>query len=177
MAKETTVCSVCGVSNEATASRCTSCGAKLEALGPGTYDDDEGGTRGHHYEGFQWKWVLVALTSFAALHGVLLVILPFVISAYDPQGLAGLLIAIALWFVGGVITGIRASHRVFVEPTVAALLTVIPILGYLLYITPEGFEPSMMAYVAGGLLGVMMAPFGSVLGDYFKQRARSTASA
>jgi hypothetical protein len=44
-------------------------------------------------------------------------------------------------------------------------LAALPTIAYQRAITPEGFEPSMLAYIVAGLLGIMISLFGAYLGE------------
>ena len=95
----------------------------------------------------------------------MLVLLPLFLKAYDPMGIMGMVISVAIWFVGGIVVGIVSPGKTFVEPAVGALLTLIPTISYLRWITPEGFDSSLLAYLVMGLLGAMWALFGSFIGE------------
>jgi hypothetical protein len=103
--------------------------------------------------------------AFLAAQIVILVGLPFVIRTFDPQGLAGLLISVGIFLVGGIGVGLVSPGKTFIEPAVGALIAVIPTASYLAMTTPEGFQPTLLAYVVSGSLGVMFALFGAFLGE------------
>jgi hypothetical protein len=42
---------------------------------------------------------------------------------------------------------------------------VIPTASYVAITTPEGFQPTLLAYIVAGSLGVMLALFGAFLGE------------
>lgn len=153
-------CPMCGYKNAADALRCRSCGAKVEAL-PANQDDD----RRAQQEGFDWKWAMASFGVYVVLQVLILAVLPRIIEPFDPQGLAGLMLSVMIWFVGAAAVGVISRGRTFAEPAVGALFAVIPTIAYLTRITPEGFQPSLMAYIAGALLGVMIALFGALLGE------------
>lgn len=175
-AKDQVICHVCGFKNAAESERCVSCGAKLEELS-GAYSAEEEARKRGQQEGFAIKWAAVAFAIYLVLPAIVLALLPLVISSYDPQGFSALMIALGLWFVGGVIVGWLSPGKTFIEPAVGALSAVIPTIWYIVAITPEGFELSMTAYVIGGLLGGMMALFGAFIGEKIqgnpKPRAQS----
>jgi len=165
-------CPMCGFSNPETNERCQSCGAKVEAIAQ-SYTEEEEYERRHQQEQIELRWVLIAAGIYLAAQFVILVCLPFVIPVFDPQGLAGLLISVVVWFVGGVAVGAVSPGKTFVEPALGALLAVIPTVGYLAVTTPDGFQPSLLAYIVTGLLGVMIALFGAFIGEKVQRTAGS----
>ncbi len=181
MAAKEIVCHVCGFKNAPEAARCTSCGAKLEALSV-DYSAEEEAARRHQQQGFEVKWVLVAMVVYFAFQGLALALLPAVLPTYDPfQGFWGIAISIVTWFVGGIAVGAISPGKTFVEPAVAAVIAVIPTVAYLMWRTPgdpgDGFEPSMMAYVVGGLIGAMISLFGAFVGEKIQGSTRGHAKA
>jgi uncharacterized membrane protein YhdT/DNA-directed RNA polymerase subunit RPC12/RpoP len=157
-------CPMCGFNNPESAERCRSCGAKVEELST-TYTAEEAYERRYQQDHFEWRWALMASGVYLAAQLVILVGLPFVISTFDPQGLPGLLISVGVWFIGGIIVGAVSPGKTFVEPAMGALIAVIPTVSYLALTTPDGFQPTLLAYIVTGLLGVMIALFGAFLGE------------
>ena len=172
---ETVTCSMCGFDNPAAAKRCVSCGAKIEAFGTGEYTEEEALARRFEQESFEWKWAAIACVIYLGLQLVVLVALPQVIQTFDPQGLAGLGISVAIWFVGGIIMGVVSPGKTFLEPAVGAALAALPTIIYQRAITPEGFEPSMLAYIVAGILGVMISLFGAFIGERIQMSGRRSA--
>lgn len=164
MADKEIICPICGFSNAEDAERCRSCGAKVEAY-TAEYTEEELAKKRYQQESFEWKWALLAFAIYMVVQSIFLAGLPYVIPSYDPQGVPGLLMSIAIWFFGGIAVGIFSPGRTFVEPAVGALMAAIPTLGYLSYITPPGFQPTILAYLVGGMLGVMISLFGAFLGE------------
>jgi len=175
MAPTEIVCPVCGFKNAANAARCTSCGARVETLGPADLTDEELHAKRHQQEGFEWKWALVAFGIYMTLQGLILVALPFVITTYDPQGLPGLLISGAVWFVGGIVVGFVSPGKTFIEPAVGALLAVVPTVVWLNHIA-DVHQLSLLAYIIGGLLGVMITLFGAFVGEKLQMGTRGHAN-
>jgi hypothetical protein len=157
-------CPMCGFSNPESAERCRSCGAKVEEVST-TYSGEDAYERRYQQDHFEWRWALMAAGVYLAAQMVILVGLPFVISTFDPQGLPGLLISVAVWFVGGIIVGAVSPGKTFIEPAIGALIAVIPTVSYLALTTPDGFQPTLLAYIVTALLGVMIALFGAFLGE------------
>jgi hypothetical protein len=172
MAAKEIVCPMCGFKNAANAARCVSCGAKLEAHSGADYTEEEEAARRHQQEGFEWKWAFMAFGVYLVLQVFVIGLLPFVIPSYDPQGLAGLGISVVVWFIGGILVGVISPGKTFVEPAIGALIAVVPTVGYLMFITPEGFEPTFLAYIVGGLLGAMISLFGAFIGEKLQMTLR-----
>lgn len=172
MAANELVCAMCGFKNAANTVRCVSCGAKLDAYTGAEYTEEEAAARRHQQDTFEWKWALMAFGVYLVLQVVILGVLPLVITSYDPQGLAGLGISVGVWFVGGTLVGVISPGKTFVEPAVGALIAVVPTIGYLMWITPAGFEPTFLAYIVGGLIGAMISLFGAFLGEKIQMTMR-----
>lgn len=164
MADEEITCPVCGFNNPEKTERCRACGAKLEAL-TANYTEEELQARRYQQESFEGRWALIAGGIYIALQAVILGILPLGLSNFDPQGLSGLMISAAVWFVGGIVVGFISPGKTFVEPAAGALIAVPPTIAYLVFTTPDGFQPSMMAYIVFSILGVMVALFGAFIGE------------
>jgi hypothetical protein len=164
-------CPMCGFKNPESIERCRSCGAKVEEI-TASYSDEESGDRRHQQDHFELRWALLSAGVYLLAQLVILVGLPLVISSFDPQGLPGLLISVAVWFVGGIVVGIVSPGKTFVEPAVGALIAVIPTVSYLAITTPDGFQPTLLAYIVTALLGVMIALFGAFLGEKLQMNSR-----
>ncbi len=164
MAAKEIVCPMCGFKNPSTAARCASCGARVEALGAGDLTAEEEYERRNQQDSFVWKWAFISFIVYGALQTVILVGLDLAIDAIDFQGLPGLVISIATWFVGGVIIGYISPGKTFIEPAVGALMAVIPTAAWLMHIDIVA-QLSVLAYIIGGLLGVMITLFGAFLGE------------
>jgi uncharacterized membrane protein YhdT len=164
-------CPMCGFTNPESAERCRSCGAKVEAISA-TYSAEEVHERRYQQDHFEWKWALLASSVYLAAQLIILVGLPYVVSSFDPQGLPGLLISVAVWFVGGIVVGLVSPGKTFVEPAAGASIAVIPTVSYLALTTPDGFQPTLLAYIVTALLGVMIALFGAFLGEKLQMGTR-----
>jgi hypothetical protein len=173
VAKEIT-CPICGYKNRSEAERCRSCGAKVEAY-TAEYTAEEVQKKRYQQESFEWKWAAVAFGVYLTVQAIFLAILPLVIPTYDPQGLPGLMMSIAIWFIGGIVVGVVSPGKTFVEPAVGALIAAVPTLGYLGAITPAGFQPTILAYIVGGMLGVMVALFGAFIGERIQMGSHGQA--
>ena len=178
MATEAEVlCPMCGGKNPADAERCRSCGARVEALSA-QYDSESEQARRYQQDHFEWRWAVRAAIVYLIAQAVVLIVLPRVISTFDPQGLSGLLISVVVWFVGGIVVGFVSPGKTFVEPAVGAMIAVVPTVTYLAITTPDGFQPSLLAYIVTAALGVMISLFGAFLGEKMQagSRPRDTAN-
>jgi hypothetical protein len=155
---------MCGFKNAANVPRCVSCGAKLETLGPVDRNAEEEYERRHQQDGFAWKWALISFGVYVLLQAIILVVLDTAIDAYDPQGIAGIMISAAVWFVGGVVVGFISPGRTFIEPAVGAVFAAFPTVAYLMHIDVV-YKLSLLAYIIGGLIGIMITLFGAFLGE------------
>ncbi len=169
--QEDIICSVCSFRNPAGTTRCVSCGARLEQLGA-EYTDEEARSKRNQQEGFVWKWVFVAFAINTVLQALVLVLMPKVFSRFDPEGMAGIFISIALWFIGGTIVGLVSPGKTFIEPAVGALFSVVPTVIYLSHVT-KVLEAPLITYIVGGVMGVFVSLFGALLGE--KLQAARTA--
>jgi hypothetical protein len=166
MASDPIMCAVCGAHNDAASLRCTSCGARLEAV-----FDVPGWNQAR---GFAPLWALVAFGIDASLAAIALVALPPVIAAYDPQGLPGVMILIGISFFGALVTSaLSGERRTYFEPALGAALSVGPALWYLVRIS-DVRELSEIALVAGGTLAVMVTVLGANVGEKLRGSAPGT---
>ena len=170
MADKEIICSICGATNDASAARCTSCGAKIDVLERELTAEEEHARR-YQQESFEWKWVAISFAIYATFQAIALALLPMVIDAYDPQGLPGLLISAGVWFVGGALVGFISPGKTFIEPAVGALLAVVPTLLWLNHIA-DVHQLSLLANIVGGMIGVMVTLLGGFLGEKLQMSTR-----
>ncbi len=163
-AEKERTCTVCGAKNDPKNQRCSSCGATLDRFEARELTAEEQHARRYQQDGFDWKWVGVSFVVYALLLGIVLVALPMAIDAFDPQGSQGLIILTALLFVGGAIVARLSPGKTFIEPTVGAVIAVIPALWWLNHIA-DVFPLSPLALVFGGIIGVMVTLLGGFLGE------------
>jgi hypothetical protein len=175
MAAEEITCPVCGFKNPSDQERCRSCGAKVEALGS-AYSAEEQYARRYQQDDFEWKWALLAAGVLCVLQAFVLGLLPMVISSFDPQGLAGLMLSVPIFFFGGIGLGALSPGKTFVEPAAGAMMAVVPTLAIVSARTPEGFEATLLAYVVCAAMGVMTALFGAFVGERIQMNAPSPAT-
>lgn len=179
--KDPIVCHVCGFKNQPEAQRCQSCGARVEGVSV-DYSPEEEAYRRNQQTGFEAKWVALAFCVYFLFQAIALAALPAVIPSYDPfQNVWGIMISSVTWFLGGIVVGFVSPGRTFLEPAVAATIAVVPTIAYLMWRTPgepgDGFDPSLLAYTVGGIMGVMISLFGAFLGEKIQGATRGHAKA
>ncbi|MEM6956826.1 MAG: hypothetical protein AAF411_09800 [Myxococcota bacterium] len=166
MATDTIVCTICGAKNDPNSTRCASCGAKLEDF---SLTAEEQAERAGQQTSFRWSWVGISVAIFATLQAIAIVALPMAIDAYDPQGLPGLMISAAIWFVGGIVVGALSPGRTFIEPVVAALVVVVPTIWWIDHISDVN-KVSFLSMLVGAMLGVMVTILGAFIGEKIQMR-------
>ncbi len=172
-AQEEITCPMCGFKNPADQERCRSCGAKVEILAA-SYTAEEEYARRYQQEDFEWKWALIGAGLFTGLQLLALALLPLLIGSFDPQGLAGLLLSVPIFFLGGIALGIVSPGKTFVEPAVGAMLAAVPTLAIVSWRTPGGFQPTLLAYIVCAIMGVMTALFGAFVGERWQMGTAKT---
>ncbi len=162
---QTVNCPSCGVKNSPVPSngRCVSCGANMEALKPSaTAERDR--QRRYQQEGFSVLWCVIALVVQSVLTAALVIGLPMVVAALDFEGSNGMVMAIPVWFVGGMLLGMISPGKTFIEPVVASFLVAIPTVFYLVGGQTVRTMPLFM-YVIMALIGVLFTLIGSYIGE------------
>lgn len=159
------VCSSCGANNASvTASgRCVACGARMGSLQP-LRDADLDRHRRYQQEGFSLLWCLIALVLQSLLTAALVGGLPMIVQQLDFEGSNGMVVAIPVWFIGGVLLGMISPGKTFLEPVVASFLVAIPTVFYLLQSQTVRTMPLFM-YVIMALIGVLFTLIGAYLGE------------
>jgi hypothetical protein len=157
-------CPSCGARNSPVPSngRCASCGALMEQLKPSRGDIDR--TRRYQQDGFSLVWMCIALLVQAVLTAALVVGLPMVVSSLDFEGSNGMIVAIPVWFLGGMLLGMISPGKTFIEPVVASFLVAIPTVFYLARGQTVRTMPLFM-YVIMAAIGVLFTLIGSYIGE------------
>jgi len=112
-----------------------------------------------------------------SLQALVLGLLPRLIYSFDPQGLSGLMLSVPIFFVAGIVLGIVSPGKTFVEPAAGSMLAAGPTLALVAMRTPEGFEPTVLAYIVCAVMGVMMALFGAFVGEKVQMLGRPIPTA
>jgi predicted nucleic acid-binding Zn ribbon protein len=159
------VCPSCGFKNAVPLPnrRCVSCGAKIEEL-KRTLSRREELERRYQQEGFSLLWFAVAVSVMAILTAAIVVGLPLVVPAFDFEGSAGMMMAIPVWFVGGLLVGLISPGKTFIEPVFAAFLIAIPTAMLLFRSQTVKTMPYWM-YILLSAVGVLFTLVGSYLGE------------
>lgn len=159
------VCPSCGFRNSPPPpnQRCTSCGAKMEALTRARTREEELERR-YQQEGFSMSWMLVSLLIQGVLTAALVIGLPQVVPIFDFEGGNGMLVTIPVWFLGGLLIGLISPGRTFIEPVVAAFFIAIPTVFYLVRSQTVRTMPTFM-YVIMATIGVLFTLIGSYIGE------------
>src|SRR5262249_50892562 len=92
------ICPSCGFQqNPPNATRCASCGSKLETLGRTHRTREEELERRYQQEGVNIRWMTIALAVQTVLTAALVFGLPMVIPAIDFEGGNGMTVCIPVW--------------------------------------------------------------------------------
>ena len=159
------LCPSCGFKNTPPLpnNRCVSCGAKIEDMRRSLSRQDELERR-YQQEGFSIGWFVISVVIMSVLTAAIVMGLPMVVPAFDFEGSAGMLVAIPVWFMGGILVGLISPGKTFVEPVVAVFLVAIPTAFLLNASQTVKTMPSFM-YVLMSALGVLFTLIGSYIGE------------
>lgn len=152
-------CPNCSARTDASKSRCRACGVRLEAppepLAAEVRDLERG---------FSFAWCGVSLLIATVLTAAILVGVPMVVPALDFEGSAGMLVAIPVWFVSGMLVGLISPGKTFLEPVVATLLVAAPTAVALFHGQTVKTMPAFV-YALMSALGVVFSLIGSYAGE------------
>jgi hypothetical protein len=159
------ICPSCGFKNTAPLpnNRCVSCGAKIEDLKRAMSRQEELERR-YQQEGFSIGWFVISIVIMSVLTAAIVMGLPMVVPAFDFEGSAGMLVAIPVWFMGGMLVGLISPGKTFVEPVVAVFLVAIPTAFLLFGQQTVKTMPAFM-YVLMSVLGVLFTLIGAYIGE------------
>ena len=90
--------------------------------------------------------------------------LPMVVPALDFEGSAGMIMAIPVWFVAGLLVGLISPGKTFIEPVVASFLIAIPT-AFLLFRSQTVKTMPAFMYILMGALGVLFTLIGAYIGE------------
>jgi len=162
MAADDIECHVCGAGNPKDSERCRSCGARLSELAA-ELTEEELYARRNQPDKFELRWVFISFGLFLVMAALALALLPLLVPMYDPQGFAGIVITIVLWFIGAAAINYISPGKNFLEPPVGGLFAAIPTMVFLASIA-DVYQLSTGAYVLGILMATMMALMGAFVG-------------
>lgn len=158
------VCPSCGFKNQLplASGHCVSCGASVEEGAPHS-------VRGHatamaRDKTFDIKWFGIAMVVMIVLTGAIVIGLPAVIPALDFEGSAGMVVAIPVWFTGGLLVGLISPGRTFAEPAMSVLLVAAPT-AFVLYSGQTVRTMPAFMYALFSALGVLFALIGAYVGE------------
>ncbi|HEY2409664.1 MAG TPA: hypothetical protein VGM29_05640 [Polyangiaceae bacterium] len=159
------LCPSCGFSNTPPLAnnRCISCGAKIEDLKRSLTRQEELERR-YQQEGFSPLWFGVSIAIMTVMTAALVMGLPMVVPAFDFEGSAGMLVAIPVWFLGGMLIGLVSPGRTFIEPMIAVFFVAIPT-AFLLHMNQTVKTMPSFMYVLMSALGVLFTLIGSYIGE------------
>jgi hypothetical protein len=120
--------------------------------------------RRYQQEGFSPLWLAISIVIMSVLTAALVFGLPMVVPALDFEGSAGMVVAIPVWFVGGMLVGLVSPGKTFVEPVVAVFLIAIPTALFLYRGQTVKTMPHFM-YVLLSVLGALFTLIGAYLGE------------
>ena len=166
MAAAKGACPSCGVAkNSPGATRCVSCGAKLEAL-PGKIQRsrEEELERRYNQEGMSVQWLFIAFAVQTVLTAALVFGLPMVLTAIDFEGGNGMTVCVPVWFLGGLLVGMISPGRTFIEPVVASFIVAIPTTFFLVQSQTVRTMPTFL-YVIMASIGVLFTLIGAYIGE------------
>ena len=159
------ICPSCGFKNTAPLpnNRCVSCGAKIDDL-KRVLSRQEELERRYQQEGFSPLWFGVSLVVMGVLTAAIVMGLPMVVPALDFEGSAGMIMAIPVWFVAGLLVGLISPGKTFIEPVVASFLIAIPT-AFLLFRSQTVKTMPAFMYILMGALGVLFTLIGAYIGE------------
>ncbi len=164
-AQKTILCPSCGFKNSVPLqnNRCVSCGAKVEEIKRSLTKQEELERR-YQQEGFSVAWFGISIVIQAVLSAAIVMGLPMVVPAFDFEGSAGMLMAIPVWFVGGMLIGLISPGKTFIEPVVAVFLVAMPTAFLLFRGQTVKVMPAFM-YMLMSALGVLFTLIGAYIGE------------
>ncbi len=165
MAPNHIICPSCGFKNSTPLpnNRCVSCGAKIEDLKRSLTRQEELERR-YQQEGFSVSWFAISILIHGVLSAAIIMGLPMVIPIFDFEGSAGMLVAVPVWFTGGMLIGLISPGKTFIEPVVAVFLVAIPTAFLLFGSQTVKTMPGFM-YFLMSVLGVVFTLIGAYIGE------------
>lgn len=159
------LCPSCGFKNKPPLpnNRCVSCGAKIDDLKRALSRQEELERR-YQQEGFSLVWFAISIGIMLILTAAIVMGLPMVVTAFDFEGSAGMVVAVPVWFFGGMLVGLISPGKTFIEPVVAAFLVAIPTAFLLATNQTVKTMPAFM-YVLMSAVGVLFTLIGSYIGE------------
>jgi hypothetical protein len=158
-------CPSCGFQrNPPGATRCASCGAKIDDLGKVKRTREEELERRYQQEGVNLQWMFIAFAVQGVLTAALVFGLPLVVTALDFEGGNGMLVCIPVWFLGGLLVGMISPGRTFIEPMVASFLVALPST-FLLFQSQTVRTLPTFLYCILAAIGILFTLIGAYIGE------------
>ncbi len=162
MSTSPVICPSCSFSNPPnTEGRCASCGALLDG---GADPSTPQGEDEFKQSAFSPLWFGLSILVIGTLTGAIVFGLPMLVPLFDFEGMAGMLIAIPVWFLCGLVVGLVSPGRTFAEPVAATLLVAVPTALQLIRNQTVKTMPVFM-YVLLSLVGLLFCLVGSYTGE------------
>ena len=121
-------------------------------------------------------WCGISIGVEGSLTAAIVVGLPMVVSAFDFEGSAGMMLAIPIWFVSGMLIGLISPGRTVLEQVVATFLVAMPTAFLLFNGQTVKVMPAFM-YVLMSALGILFALIGSYVGERIQVGPTASAPA
>ena len=167
MAESKTIsCKYCGSKNPGPLAdnRCRECGAKTDEAPPPPSSRHDELAAAHYQQGFSLPWCGISVAIVSILTASIVMGLPIVIPAFDFEGSTGMMLAIPIWFLSGMLVGLISPGRTVAEPVVATFLVAMPTAFFLFEGQTVKTLPAFM-YVLVSALGVLFSLIGSYAGE------------
>jgi hypothetical protein len=157
------VCPSCGHHNSLPLpnNRCVSCGARIDEIGG---SDRPAEQSRYQQDGFNAIWFGISVVVTAVLTAAVVMGLPMVMGVFDFEGSAGMMVAIPVWFVSGLLVGLISPGKTFLEPVVATFLVALPTVFLLIRSETVKTMPVFM-YLLMAALGLLFSLIGSYAGE------------
>lgn len=126
--------------------------------------ESDGGYSRRSSGGFSIVWAGIALVVQVVLTAAIVVGLPMVVPALDFEGRYGMMVALPVWFVGGILLGLISPGKRIGEPVLATLVVAGPTIWHLIRSQTVRTMPFFM-YVILAFIGIMFTLIGSHLGE------------
>lgn len=163
---KTIICPSCGFKNQSPLpnERCVSCGSKIEELSQGGGPTLTDNTSRYQQQTFNVAWFGIAIGIMVVMTGAIVLGLPRVVPVFDFEGSAGMMVAIPVWFIGGMLVGLISPGRTFMEPVAAVFLVALPT-AFVLHDSQTVKTMPVFMYVLFSALGVLFTLIGAYAGE------------
>lgn len=169
MSAEPVACVSCGALNPSNLERCNDCGAVLDKLTPLTVQRR---ADGEDVPAFSPKWLGATAGGVLLVAGFFVVLLPFVLTMYDPQGFPGVAIVILASLLVGLGCGLRVPYRVYLECAAGATIAACVLVSYVASVS-DVRALDTGRYVVAVLLSGLSGGLGAFLGEHAAARTRA----